>query len=113
MKEIDYRMYQRLYQGILDYLVENLDVDRFDSSWQKCFEGLIPKPKNAEELSRYSCVRRHSMNRFKKSDYQNAIFEIIAYKYSRDTNLKVWYKPGRSIEVFQGVLCLMKKEKNR
>ncbi len=112
MKEINYETYQRLYQGVLDYLVKNLDLDRFRSSWRKCFEGLIPKPVSPPDRNRYSCIRDHARKHFESSDYQSAILEIIAFRYSRETDVKIWYKPRRSIEVLQDGMFLVKKEKN-
>ena len=113
MKEINYEMYQRLYQGVLDYLVKNLEPNRFNLSWRKCFEGLIPKPLSPPDRNQYSCVRNHSRKHFEASNYQGAILEIIAYRYSRDTDIKIWYKPKKSVEVFQGGVYLEKnKEKN-
>ena len=112
MKEINYETYQRLYQGVLDYLVKNLDPSRFNLSWRKCFEGLIPKPSNPPDKNQYSCVRNHSRRHFESSDYQSAILEVIAYRYSRESDIKIWYKPKRSIEVLHGGMYLVKKEKN-
>ena len=112
MKEINHETYQRLYQGVLDYLVKNLDPSRFNLSWRKCFEGLIPKPSNPPDKNRYSCVRNHSRRHVESSDHQSAILEVIAYRYSRESDIKIWYKPKRSIEVLHGGMYLVKKEKN-
>jgi hypothetical protein len=113
MKEISNKEYVRLYQEVLDYLNKNLDMSRFSVSWNECFERLIPKPTNSIDQTKHSIVRKYSGRSFKASVYWLAILEIIAYRYSRESDVKIWYTPKRSIEIIKGGVYLEKKERNR